>query len=167
MKTRLYSVVNQYIAGIHAGIQSAHAISEMFLDYPQRRNNAGNLLWDWADRDKTVIVLDGGYQSSLQELCEKLKPLSGTYPWASFCEEQDALNGAMTAVAVVLPEYMYAPQYATSIEGPVAQAVFGGTVGLEIANQFKDLETGNVLHNYTQPEKNLIEAIKALRLKGA
>ena len=161
MKTRMYCVVNQYIAGIHAGIQSAHAISEMFLDYSQRRNNAGNLLWDWADRDKTVIVLNGGYQSSLQELCEKLRPLSGTYPWASFCEEQDALNGAMTAVAVVLPEYMYAPQYAGDID--LAKAM--GYASLEVANKYCD-DLGNTVHNYTQPEKNLIAMIKSFRLKG-
>lgn len=161
MKTRMYCVVNQYIAGIHAGIQSAHAMSEMFLDYPQRRNNAGNLLWDWADRDKTVIVLNGGYQSSLQELCEKLKPLSGTYPWASFCEEQEALNGAMTAVAVVLPEYMYAPQYAEVVD----LVKLPGYTPPQIANQYRD-EMGNTVHNYTQPEKDLITMIKSFRLKG-
>ena len=157
----MYCVVNQYIAGIHAGIQSAHAISEMFLDYPQRRNNAGNLLWDWTDRDKTVIVLNGGYQSSLQELCEKLKPLSGTYPWASFCEEQEALNGAMTAVAVVLPEYMYAPQYAEVVD----LVKLPGYTPPQIANQYRD-EMGNTIHNYTQPEKELITMIKSFRLKG-
>lgn len=161
MKTRMYCVVNQYIAGIHAGIQSAHAISEMFLDYSQRRNNAGNLLWDWADRDKTVIVLNGGYQSSLQELCEKLKPLSGTYPWASFCEEQDALNGAMTAVAVVLPEYMYAPQYVDIVDMLKLQVY----TPPQVANQYRD-EMGNVVHNYTQPEKDLVTMIKSFRLKG-
>lgn len=161
MKTRMYCVVNQYIAGIHAGIQSAHAMSEMFLDYSQRRNKAGNLLWDWADRDKTVIVLNGGYQSSLQELCEKLKPLSGTYPWASFCEEQDALNGAMTAVAVVLPEYMYSPQYAEVVD----LVKLPGYNPPQIANQYRD-EMGNTVHSYTQPEKDLITMIKSFRLKG-
>lgn len=161
MKTRMYCVVNQYIAGIHAGIQSAHAMSEIFLDYSQRRNKAGNLLWDWADRDKTVIVLNGGYQSSLQELCDKLKPLSGTYPWASFCEEQDALNGAMTAVAVVLPEYMYSPQYAEVVD-LVKLSVYTPP---QIANQHRD-EMGNTVHSYTQPEKDLITMIKSFRLKG-
>lgn len=161
MKTRMYCVVNQYIAGIHAGIQSAHAITEMFLDYPQRRNKAGNLLWDWSDKDKTIIVLNGGYQSSLQELCEKLKPLSSSYPWASFCEEQDALNGAMTAVAVVLPQYMYDPQYSDVVN--LYQP--GKFVPPVVANQYRD-EMGNVVHNYTQPEKDLITMIKSFRLKG-
>uniref|UniRef100_A0AAU8GGK4 Hydrolase n=1 Tax=Salmonella phage vB_SEnST11_KE23 TaxID=3161174 RepID=A0AAU8GGK4_9CAUD len=162
MKTRMYCVVNQYIAGIHAGIQSAHAMTEVFLDYPQRRNRASNLLWDWADSDKTMIVLNGGYQSSLQELCEKLKPLSGTYPWASFCEEPDALNGAMTAVAVVLPEYMYNPQYVE-----ISDLVYrpGVPVMPQVANTYRD-EMGNTIHSYTQPEKDLITMIKSFRLKG-
>ena len=167
MRTRLYSVVNQYISGIHAGIQTAHAMHEMFIKHPpQGSRNADSLTWQWAVCDKTIIVLDGGYQSNLErifELAQEVKSL----PSAKFHEEQAALNGALTAVCIVLPEYMYAPQYATVIDGPVAQAVTGGIVGIQIANQFKDLETGNVLHNYTQPEKNLIEAIKALRLKGA
>ncbi len=156
----MYCVVNQYIAGIHAGIQSAHAISEMFLDYSQRRNKAGNLLWDWVDLYKTVSVLNGGYQSSLQDLCQKLKPLSGTYPWASFCEEQEALNGAMTAVAVVLPEYMYSPQY---VEVDLAKTFVYNEP--KYANQYRD-EMGNIIHNYTQPEKDLITMIKSFRLKG-
>lgn len=162
MKTRMYCVVNQYIAGIHAGIQSAHAMTEVFLDYPQRRNKASNLLWDWADSDKTMIVLNGGYQSNLQGLCSKLSILSGTYPWAFFCEEHDALNGAMTAVAVVLPEYMYNPQYME-----VTDLVYrpGQLVGPQIANQYRD-ELGNVIHNYTQTEKDLITMIKSFRLKG-
>lgn len=161
MKTRMYCVVNQYIAGIHAGIQSAHAMSEVFLRYPQRIGPASHLLWDWAFDDKTMIVLNGGYQSSLQELCEKLKPLSGTYPWASFCEEQDALNGAMTAVAVVLPEYMYSPQYAEVVD----LVKLPGYNSPQIANQYRD-EMGNTVHSYTQPEKDLITMIKSFRLKG-
>lgn len=161
MKTRMYCVVNQYIAGIHAGIQSAHAITEIFRDYTPTKTTAARLLIDWADDDKTIIVLNGGYQSSLQGLCEKLKPLSGSYPWASFCEEQDALNGAMTAVAVVLPEYMYAPQYADVVD----LALRPGYNSLQIANQYRD-ELGNTVHNYTQPEKDLITIIKSFRLKG-
>ena len=161
MKTRMYCVVNQYIAGIHAGIQSAHAIAELFRDYTPARGKAGKMLLDWADEDKTIIVLNGGYQSNLQILCEKLKPLTNSYPWASFCEEQDALNGAMTAVAVVLPEYMYAPQYLDIVD----MLHRSGYTPPQIANQYRD-EMGNTLHSYTQPEKDLITMIKSFRLKG-
>lgn len=162
MKTRMYCVVNQYIAGIHAGIQSAHAIAEVFRDYTPAKTKAGKLVLEWADEDKTIIVLNGGYQSSLQSLCEKLIPVSATYPWASFCEEKDALNGAMTAVAVVLPEYMYNPQY-MEVTGLVYRP--GQLSGPQIANQYRD-EMGNVIHNYTQVEKDLITMIKSFRLKG-
>lgn len=165
MKTRLYSIVNQYISGIHAGIQTAHAVHELFIKYPQGTNSATNLLWDWAVRDKTIIVLEGGYQSNLEHIFELAKAVK-SLPSAKFHEELDALNGALTAITIVLPEYMYAPQYATEIDEPGAWRGCR-TVGLQIANQFKDLETGNVLHNYTQPEKELIASIKALRLKGA
>lgn len=158
MKTRMYCVVNQYIAGIHAGIQSAHAIAEVFRDYTPARTKAGKFLLEWADEDKTIIVLNGGYQSNLQALCEKLIPVSATYPWASFREEKDALNEAMTAVAVVLPEYMYNPQYME-----VTDLVY--RPGPQIANQYRD-ELGNVIHNYTQTEKDLITTIKSFRLKG-
>lgn len=163
MKTRCYCIVNQYIAGLHAGIQSAHAIGEMAMSLRGDDYTATASEWyeQWLCADKTIIVLDGGYQSNLENLYE-LMHVCKSYPHGRFYEEKEALNGALTALAIVLPEYMYAPQYATELEGPV----FGGIAGLKIANKFKDLVTGNVLHNYTQPEKNLIEAIKALRLKN-
>lgn len=163
MKTRLYSIVNQYISGIHAGIQTAHAAVELVHKCSQslRPTAKANQLCDqWAGKDKTIIVLDGGYQSNLERIFELMQACS-SLPSAKFHEEQAALNGALTAITIVLPEYMYAPQYATELDA------FGGIAGLQIANQFKDLETGSVLHNYTQPEKDLIEAIKGCRLKGA
>lgn len=164
MKTRLYSIVNQYISGTHAGIQTAHAMHEMFIKHPpQGSRNADELVWQWAVSDKTIIVLDGGYQSNLERIFELMQGCR-SLPSAKFHEEQAALNGALTAVCIVLPEYMYNPQYSTVVDIESNVGMFGG---LKIANQFKDLETGNVLHNYTQPEKNLIEAIKGCRLKGS
>lgn len=166
MNFRLYSVVNQYIAGIHAGIQTAHAIADMMYDYgvnhrPQA--NAVQVCDQWARRDKTIIVLDGGYQSNLERIFELMQAVR-SLPSAKFHEEQAALNGALTAICIVLPEYMHSPQYSSVSELTMTNSV--GT-GLQIANQYKCLVTGNVLHNYTQPEKDLITAIKALRLKGA
>ncbi|QGZ16205.1 hypothetical protein Hena1_00290 [Erwinia phage Hena1] len=166
MQTRLYSVVNQYISGIHAGIQTAHAVADMMYDYgvnhrPQSR--AVQLCDNWARRDKTIIVLEGGYQSNLERIFD-LMQCCRSLPSAKFHEEEAALNGALTAICIVLPEYMYAPQYAMDVD---IESYNGELGGLRIANQYKDLETGNVLHNYSQPEKDLIEAIKGCRLKGA
>lgn len=164
MKTRMYCIVNQYISGIHAGIQSAHAIHEMFIKYPQRTSNASNLLWDWASEDKTIIVLDGGYQQRMFEMIDLMEGIK-SLPHSYFCEEEDALNGALTAVAIVLPEYMYTPQY----YGEAAADPLSGVVKVEprVSNDYRDPLTGNVIHRYTQHEKNLIAEIKRLKLKGA
>lgn len=163
MQTRLYSIVNQYISGIHAGIQTAHAMHEMFIKHPpQGSSNADELVWQWAVSDKTIIVLDGGYQSNLERIFELMQGCR-SLPSAKFHEEQAALNGALTAVCIVLPEHMYAPQYAVDVDIESYSGAFGG---MRVANQYKDLETGKVLHNYSQQDKNLIEAIKSLRLKG-
>ena len=160
MITRLYGIINLYLNGVQAGIQAAHAISEMSVEYTDRV--VTNLWYDqWVRKDKTIILLDGGYQSNLQriyDLAQKIPSL----PQAKFHEEEAALNGALTAVAIVLPEYMFNPQYSTGMEVATNTSLVGG---LQIANQYKDIETGAVLHHYTQPEKDLIQAIKALGLK--
>lgn len=162
MKLRMYCIVNQYIAGIHAGIQSAHAIHEMFLRYPQRFCQASNQLWDWASEDKTIIVLNGGYQSKLYELygfastCEDI-------PISSFKEEQDSLNGALTAIAMVLPEYIYDPQYCQYMIVSADSPSLNGPV---VADTWKNPETGVVEHHYSEEEKLLIGMLKKLRLKG-
>lgn len=163
MRTRMYCIVNQYISGIHAGIQSAHAIAELMAYHAYAGNvNQKVLTSQWAELDKTIIVLDGGYQSNLQRIYELACDVD-SLPCAKFHEEEAALNRALTAVAIILPQYMYSPQYAdhmfltnTSLMGAP-----------QIAHQYKDLETGEVLHNYTKSEQILIEAIKQLRLKGA
>lgn len=155
MKRRLYSIVNQYITVIHAGIQTAHAQHELFLNYPQRTGPGADLLWDWALEDKTIIVLEGGYQSNLEELYESMRQIE-TLPSAKFHESKDALNGALTAIAIVLPEYMYDPQYDIFSNGAVAERYL----------KYTD-EGAEIRHTYTQAEHNLIYAIKKLRLKGA
>lgn len=166
MNFRLYSVVNQYIAGIHAGIQTAHAIADMMYEYGvnhRPQSHAVQVCDQWARRDKTIIVLDGGYQSNVQRIFELMQKVP-RFPSAKFHEEEDALNGALTAACIVLPEYMYNPQYSTAVD---IESGTGVLSGLQIANEYKDLETGNVLHHYSQYDKDLITAIKALRLKGA
>lgn len=107
-KYRAYFFGNHYISQIQHGIQAAHATAELFLKYngdsPETR-----ALYDWAINDKTMILLNGGFQSNLINvyavlitLCEKLK-----LPYAKFHEEVDALNGALTNVCVIVPEEIY------------------------------------------------------------
>lgn len=116
---RFYSITNMYTSGIHAGIQTAHVIHEMFSYYDSKNifnaieysyPDENSVLHIWAQRHKTIIVLNGGYQSELEKaLCEirflgqKLK-----LPVGHFNESKEALNGALTAIGIVVPEHIYA-----------------------------------------------------------
>jgi hypothetical protein len=107
---RAYFITNMYTAGIHAGIQSAHCLHEMYEKY-QFCSASGILhLGNWAREHKTIIVLNGGYQSNLESLFflfGQNAPLLGL-PYAKFHESQEALNGALTCVGIVLPQEVYA-----------------------------------------------------------
>lgn len=164
MKTRMYCIVNQYISGIHAGIQSAHAIVELIEAYNRPANtpeelDAHYLLKCWREKDKTIIVLNGGYQSVLEDFLAQVMSLE-TYPVAWWREEKKALNGAMTAVAVVLPEFIYNPEYKSVPDG-----AFIPQHAMEINDTYTCEETGFV-HTYTPTEKNFIKTLKSFKLKG-
>lgn len=106
MKLRAYALVNQYIAGIHAGIQTAHALMEATAKYEGKSTVAAQMFKDWYTDHKTLIVLNGGYQQRIYETMELWKRCN--FPFAHFCEEDDALNGALTAAVIILPECVYA-----------------------------------------------------------
>lgn len=112
---RLYSVTNMYTSGIHAGIQTAHSLHEMYSKYTDYDRLDGltqisqEFIEDWANDDKTIIVLNGGYQSNLQKIAilfEKVEEEYG-FPCSEFSESQDALNEALTAIAIILPQQIW------------------------------------------------------------
>lgn len=146
MKLRAYALVNQYIAGIHAGIQTAHALMEMSSKYDGFCGEEPEMFEEWRDHHKTIIVLNGGYQQRIYEIMELWKKCD--FPYAHFCEEPDALNGALTAAVIILPEYIYA--HKPEDEG-VVQVMQEGR-----------------LHNWVldAAELDLAIAMKQLRLKG-
>lgn len=113
---RCYHLNNFYMGTIHAGIQSAHAQHELMLKYvdPQAPI-AKSPYWglqiegylEWARNHKTIIVLNAGMQVNLEKWVELLSDGSHGYAWAPFHESQEALNGALTNIALVLPERIY------------------------------------------------------------
>lgn len=127
---RLYSFGNMYLQGIHAGIQTAHSISEMFSKYNINKNDTHNqddALWAWSDYSKTIIVLNGGMQTNLEDLITLFGSVNNPYPWAYFNESQEALNGAITNVSIILPEIIYnAAAYIRN-----NQILLGDTVSLQ------------------------------------
>jgi hypothetical protein len=119
-----------YISGIGAGIQSQHTTVEMFLKYQptyadfvaiesiesmgykitQNRSPQQEMLFDWAKNHKTTIIVNGGYSSDLNDtldLLQRVEVYGGEYPFACFKETEDALNGALTNVGVILPEEIF------------------------------------------------------------
>lgn len=102
---RAYFFQNFYLQGIHAGIQSQHTTAEMFVKYTDESYQQ-SMLFEWATKHKTTIVLNGGTQKDLKDIVFWLELLE-QFPFAYFNESDDCLNGALTNVGVILPEYIY------------------------------------------------------------
>lgn len=109
---RCYHLCNFYLAGIQAGIQSAHTQHELAMKYTGVNVNRGVSLakvsyHDWATHHKTMILLNGGMASDLLDVESMLIPNVHPYAWAAFREEEAALNNAITNIGIVLPKKIY------------------------------------------------------------
>jgi len=104
---RYYGFGNMYLSSIQQGIQSAHTIAEMFIDSKFDSSHRPKMLDDWAENHKTMILLNGGYSETLRKLSDFFKDAKNPYPFAEFHEGQDALDGALTCVGIILPEKIY------------------------------------------------------------
>lgn len=103
---RLYSFQNMYFAGIHAGIQTAHSIAEMFIKYPLQ-SIPHIALESWASDHKTIIVKNGGMAGDLRNLITLLEHDDNQLAWSPFYESEYAADGCLTNVSVVVPTYMW------------------------------------------------------------
>lgn len=105
---RAYFFGNMYLSSIQQGIQAAHCVSEIFANNDHKyTNEKKSYLIDWVKNHKTMILLNGGFSSNLIELLDFFNDDNNPYPFGSFCEELDALNGALTCVGIILPEKIY------------------------------------------------------------
>ena len=107
---RAYFFGNMYLSSIQQGIQAAHVVAEMSVKYYCAMDGGdpkGNSFHEWAAYHKTMILLNGGYSETIHELVQFFDHPSNSYPWASFHEGQDALDGALTDVGIILPEKIY------------------------------------------------------------
>ena len=117
---RAYFWGNMYLSSIQQGIQAAHVVGDMFCKYTDNEFGAERALYDWAENHKTMILFNGGYQSKLTVIEDALKA-NKKHAWAAFREEEDSLNGALTSVGVILPEYVYT--LATQVRNERAPAI--------------------------------------------
>ncbi|TAN25290.1 MAG: hypothetical protein EPN31_15635 [Castellaniella sp.] len=138
---RAYFFGNMYLSSIQQGIQGEHAMTAMFVKYRHQKDHL-DTLYEWAENHKTSIYLNGGYADNLlrvhneiddieRHLAEHLVAdpdylksigLSSDFSLdesifrlshSLFHEEQASLNGALTSVAVILPECFYFRNEAT------------------------------------------------------
>ena len=109
MELRAYYFGNFYLSSIQQGIQALHVTTEMYNKYQGYNTPARDMLEDWADKYKTVVLLNGGDQATLFETLGDLEPHFKTLglPYAFFREEESALNCSLTSFGVVLPEAVY------------------------------------------------------------
>ena len=123
---RLYSFVNSvYLSDKQLGIQTAHLVhtmSDKYEDAVESIPVAGSHPVEdfnfarghyrlWSRKHKTIYVCQGGDCEALWERYEKIRSLARPIglPYARFYESKGALNGALTAVGLVVPETWYTP----------------------------------------------------------
>lgn len=102
---RLYSFVNYYISPLQQGLQTAHVVAELFNDYTLC--GPFEILREWSEDHKTIVILKGGNSKDLLDLFYIFNDENNDYPFAQFCEDEQSLNGACTAVGIVLPPMIY------------------------------------------------------------
>jgi len=113
---RAYFFGNLYLSSIQQGIQAQHCTVEMYNNYAPQSDESGyetinpdryEILVDWAVNHKTSILLNAGYSSTLHDIYKELSDFNNPYPFAKFHESEEALDGALTCVGIVLPDAIY------------------------------------------------------------
>lgn len=187
MKYRCYTFNNFYLQGIQAGIQAAHSVTEMFAKAEYNKGNAigdeeknkadliQDTLYEWANNHKTMIVLNGGMQQDLHALNDQLVEIvyDLALPYATFRESQEALNGAMTSISVVVPDCLYnaAKLYVNWVNGKHINESINKvewrldgvyiTMGEHVGNEIKySIEN----RKYSQHELDLMYILQSYRL---
>jgi len=145
---RAYFFNNMYLTGIHAGIQAQHCTAEMFMKYSgygaTSENKPWRVLHNWAEDEKTTIILNGGYASNLLLIESLFEDEENEYPWDVFHESEDALEGCITSVGIILPERIYS-----------AKPSYGVSTGYN---------TTNIYEGITPYEQKLVECVQGYRL---
>lgn len=105
---RAYFWGNFYLSSIQQGIQALHCLGEMFVKYAAEGEEREDMLYDWADHYKTVVVLNGGDSSDLMQLTANMAVDGNDLPWASWAEDYRSLKNAVTCVGIIVDEKIIA-----------------------------------------------------------
>lgn len=175
---RLYSFVNAlYMKEIQWGIQTAHVIPEIYTKYTCHEGAPSlehGIIGDWASRDKTIIILNGGIYEDLRKIRALFTEVNADLrlPWAYFEEDQQSLGGILTAVGIIVPEYIYGcVNYRTALN-----AARDRLLGTDFEARFRDKqdawfflgENGEMVqyHEGSSAVGRLLATMKSCRLAG-
>lgn len=190
MSYRCYHLANMYLPAIHAGIQSAHA-QHVFAEkyaFPiidgKPATEQFKIYREWVVNHKVIVCLNGGMATHLEAIVNIMSHEQNSLPWVEWRESAEALNGAITNVAIVLPERIYANN---QLVGRAAATVFQNPENDEdvvrvktgrgdetlfliksktsYASILMDRESGgNIIDKFTEFETHLMVTLSGLRL---
>jgi len=155
---RAYFFGNMYLSSIQQGIQAKHCGDEMVVKYAPYLNESDfweandpdqyRQLHDYLKNHKTVICLNAGYSSTLHEIFESLSDTDNTYPFAKFHESEEALDGALTCVGIVVPDVIY--ETAAEVRNAFRErGPKRARVDIENFDQYGEWLSDNGMGNYT------------------
>ena len=103
---RLYAFSNYYLSSLQQGLQTAHLVANLFC---QNSGGTSHRLDEWARWHKTIVILNGGNSANISAISHQLSTLGAQLglPNASFCEDIESLNGAITVTGIVVPSNVY------------------------------------------------------------
>lgn len=118
---RFYTLTNYYLSSIQIGIQTAHCAVDMFIKYQYTSCDRVLQLTDWARNHKTMVLLNGGNQLTLQDFASFCDNRENTFAWSTFNEDEQSLNNCLTCVGIILPDYIYNAAAQLRVRGTTVQ----------------------------------------------
>lgn len=110
MNYRFYSfVANHYLSQLQCGLQTAHAVAEMSLQYPPS-DKEGDHFADWARLGKTIIICGVNNHAGVLSVFDQINQFNENFTdveplqVALFREDEQSMNGMATACGVLVPE---------------------------------------------------------------
>lgn len=105
---RLYSfVASLYLSPLQHGLQTAHCVSEM---HAQHLDCGTYTEFDtWARQCKKIVICAAINSGGVRRAYAKLEEFERKFglPAVLFCEDEESLDGAATACAIVVPAQYY------------------------------------------------------------
>jgi len=165
---RIFHFGHFQMSSIQQGIQASHSQTEMALKYAVMTGTTGSdhvaseqikMYFEWARNHKTMICKNGGNSTDLKRISDVVNRHDASFPCAEFYESEDAFEGVLTNVAIVLPERIFA-------EGvSVARSTTGNKVKIG-AHTYYSYKAPNMHkeYTYTEYENELIQVLISTRL---